>query len=238
MHRGKQGKNKSKVGNVDAMIVASHHAAGRGDVNFPSSDLSRKQPGWVLNQSPPPNFLNKIVWMQETTEATFSQLAAGGFNESPNFFNLSSLPGTSRIAALFDQYCIYSVVVRLIPELGTTAIGTANGTLGQIISAIDYDSSNGLGSFTAYQAYGSAQETECVLGKSYERYVKPVCAIVTGGSNATTNSGVAMARQWVNTAYPGVPHFGVRFAVQGNTTGISVVYRILYTLVVGLRNNI
>jgi len=180
-----------------------------------------------------------ITWISETTDAAFLAPFAGGFYELPQTFALTNLPGASAIANLFDQYCIYSVHARFAAEYtGTGGVpATQPGGTGQIITAVDYDSNNSLSSWANYQRIGTAAESELVVGKSYERYVKPTCALVTGGSNSATATGVAMARQWVNTSFQGVPHFGVRAAVQGNTTGLPLSIKVQLTYVVGLRNN-
>lgn len=235
--RGRSTKPNNR--SVDSLIVASSHSAAKGDVVFNTSDLSRSQPRWALTQTPPRNFLTQIVWLQEQIEASFTQPATGGFSELACTFFLAAAPGAVQIAALYDQYCIYSIAFRCVPELSNAQpiSGTGQGTIGQLITALDYDSSGTLGSWNAYQDFGSAQEYEAVPGKSYERYIKPVCPLVTGSSNSTSNSGVALGRMWLNSSTPNVPHFGVRVAAQGNTSQVAVTYRLIFTYVIGMRNN-
>jgi hypothetical protein len=223
---------------VDVLIVASHHAGASADVNFPKSDLTSRIPSVRFTQCPPKNFANAITWLQETFELTFTQAAAGGLAEYAIQFAIGSLPGASKIASLYDQYALYSAHVRIIPERGTAGTPTANppGSPGQLITAIDYDNTSSLGSWTAYQQFNTAVEVDATYTKSFERYVKPVVMTVTGASNSTTNTGVGLSRMWINSAYPNTPHFGLRIAAQGNTTGLTVIYRMIVTQVMGLRN--
>jgi len=191
-----------------------------------------------LTQSPPPNYRQAITWLEETFDQPLSVSASGAFSEIAFGFFLNQLPGVSRIAALFDQYCIYSVAQRAVYELTGTGTQTP-GTNGLVISALDFDSNQTLGNFAAYQGYGTASECELRLDRSYERYAKPTVGTVTSGStNSTTNTGTAIGRLWLNTAFQGIPHFGIRWAVTNNASGLAGNLRIITTLVVGLRNNI
>jgi len=241
MHKAirKKGKRAGNGESVDQLIVSSNHSAARGDVVVCREDMERKTPTWALTQSPPKNFLKKIQWLQQTIDSSFSQTASGGFVELGAAFALSFTPSSGLISSLYDQYCIYSIHIRCVPELGNSVpiSGTGLGTIGQLISAIDYDSVSPASTWAAYQAFGTSQETAAVVGKSYERYVKPTCVNVVGGSNSATATGLSMTRAWLNTAFPAVPHFGVRFAAQGNTTQIAVIYRLYITYVIGMRNN-
>lgn len=240
--KNKQRRNQrnSSNNNIDNAIVASHRSGAVGDILFPKTDLTRKQLSWRLTQHPPKNFLSAITWIQETFELTYTQAAAGGFGEIGIQFAIGSLPGASRMSALFDQYAVYSAHVRMVPEAGNSGSATATqpNSRGTYISCLDYDSMTALGSFALLQSFQNAVESETILGKSYERYVKPAAALVTGSSNSTSSTGTAADRVWVNSAFQNTPWFGYRAGYQGNTTGITVVYRLIITMVIGLRNSI
>jgi len=227
--------SKGNQDKLDAQIIADHHSGSSANRIMVRSDLVARVPRWELIEKPPLNYRNRITWLEETFDNTLNLSSA--FTEFGFGYTVNSLPGISKIVALFDQYCIYSVMTRVFFEFpnSATAIGEAYGT---IISALDYDSNNALSSFAAYQQYGTANEAPILKGMSYERYVKPVVANVTGGSNSTTNSGTTASRGWVNSAFPNVLHFGVRFGFQGNVTASTVVIRFVHSYVIGLRNNL
>jgi hypothetical protein len=230
-------QNKNSGGSTDSLIVASHHAAARGDVLFDAADLTRKRNSFALTQSPPRNFLNQIHWIQASYEASINISSAGTVVEANQAFSLNQFPDAGNIAALFDQYCIYAIHSRLYVEpSSTTAVAALS--YGELYSATDFDSASNLGSTTAIQRYSSCQQSELVLGKSYERFVKPCVPIVTGSGNSTSNTGVAINRLWVNSVSSTVPHFGIRYLTANNQSGTAPLIRIVLTAIFGCRNNI
>jgi hypothetical protein len=231
----RQGKGRNT--NVDSLIVTSHHAAARGDYLFDAADLSRTRLSWSLTQSPPKNFLTQPHWIQSTFETAVAVSAAGSVVESNQGFSLTQFPDAASIAALFDQYCIYAVSSRATvdPSASSAVPGV---DYGEIYSALDFDSSSALSTVVAIQRFGSCIQSQLVLGKSYERFVKPCVAVITGASNSTSNTGLGMQRLWLNSVSNSVPHFGVRFLTATNQSGTSVTLRLVHTAVFGLRNNI
>jgi hypothetical protein len=237
MPRGKKNTKGKKGGNsTDASLVASHHAAARGDVLFDSSDLIAKPRSWVLTQKPPKNFLTLPHWLQATWDTSLTVSAAGAVVENAQGFTLAQFPDAAAVAALFDQYCIYSVSSRATLEL-SAASGVANSGYGVIASALDFDSSGTVSSLANIEKYGSCQIAELVPGKSYERFVHPVLVDVTGGSNNTSPTGTSMSRAWVNSNYQSVPHFGIRYMTANNQSGTGPIVRFFFTGVIGVRNN-
>lgn len=221
---------------VDNLIASSHHGAALGDVLSNTADLRLRQPSWTLNESPPRNFLTQIHWLQESF-TIFSSLGSGtGVTEVNLAYSLSQFPATASIAGLFDQYCIYAVTQRsYVEEIG---VATAPGlALGRIITAIDYDSTSNISTEGNINRFGSVQSATLQVGKSYERFVKPVVASVTGGSNSAAATGVAMQRAWINNTFPAVPHFGIRTMTNGNQTIGALSLTTVVTAVIGVRSN-
>jgi hypothetical protein len=204
---------------------------------FDAADLTRRRSSWILSQKPPKNFLSQPHWLQASNEFSVALSSAGSIVEANQSFTLSQFPDASSIASLFDQYCIYAVSSRVYVEPSSTT-AVLGVTYGEIYSALDFDSSSSLGSITAIQRFGSVQQSELVLGKSYERFVKPVVSFVTGSSNSTSNTGVALTRAWVNSVSSTVPHFGIRYLTANNQSGSAPTLRIVLTAVIGVKNNI
>jgi len=227
---------RGATGTVDSQIVASHHAAARGDYNFDAADLTAKRMSWNLVQSPPKNFLTMPHWIQNTWDTSLTVSGVGSVVENAQGFLLSTFPAASSIAALFDQYCIYSVMSRAFLDLSSVTTGIA--TYGILASALDFDSSGTVGSLAAIERFGSCQISELVPGKSYERFVKPTVAGVTGSSNSTSSTGVDIERRWINSNSPNVPHFGIRYLTNGNQSLQAPTLRLFFTAVIGMRNNI
>lgn len=230
--------NPSKRGtDVDRQIIESHHAAARGDVLFDSGDLVVKRAVWTLTQSPPRNFLTLPHWLQSTFDTTLTLSTSGAVVENAQGFTLAQFPDVAAIAALYDQYCIYAVSSRAViePSLST---GVANAAYGIIATALDFDSSGNVTSLGAIERFSTVIISELIPGKSYERFVKPCVASVMGGSNSVTPVGLGTCRSWLNNALTSTPHFGIRHLTVNNTSATSVVVRLFFTAVIGVRNNI
>jgi hypothetical protein len=233
--RGKKGKSKGDV-NVDREFVSAHHAAARGDYLFDSDDLGRRPRSMLLTQRPPRHLQDQIHWIEETFLTNLTLSVSGAVVENNIAVALTNLPGSSGIAALFDQYCIYSFMTRycLEPSLATVV----PGTYGRLHTAVDFDSVVSLGSEAYIQRFGSCMTSEIEQGKSYERFIKPTCAVLTGGSNSSSSTGVGMTRMWINNTFTTVPHFGIRYLTAGNASASAQNGTIFVTVIVGLRNNI
>jgi len=213
---------------VDRIFAASHHSASSGDVLMVQQDFSRRKPSWQLTQNPPRNFMNSIHWVQSNTD--------GGITVSatvPTYFGLaptiSLFPTPNSLCAYFDQYCIYSVVVRLCPQYGP---GQAT-YLGTCVTALDYDSVTALGTYAQYLDFSNADECTVLGGKSIERYFKPTVATeVYTGSVA---GAYGIDRRWIDSASTTIPHYGYRAAFTGNTSTLVMTYSV--SAIFGFRNN-
>jgi len=234
----RRNKDRRKGGgaNVDAVIARNHRSGANDEIVNVPGDWNRRPVSWLLSEKPPLNYQSNIVWIEETSETTFAFSASGAFTELPFGFYLNSVFKANTISSLYDQYCIYSVTQRASLEL--TGGGTATGgSFGKIYSALDYDSNNSLATANLYTTFATVQVANLGTSESYERYVKPCVSQVTGGSNTTTASGTSVNRSWINTAFVAVPHFGIRWATNGNASGLAGNIRIISTYVIGLRNN-
>lgn len=236
MPKSKSNRRRARnSNNTDAAIISSLHSSARGDIVSCADDTRRSAPSWVLTQKPPKNFNSKIVWLKETYVKFLTLSAGGGVVELNIATALTDLPNVASIISLYDQYCIYSIFARAIVDSTTQASTTVN--LGRIISALDYDSTTALSTEANILKYGTAQASDLVPGKSYERYCKPVVATVLGSSNSTANTGTSQNRSWLNSNFSSVPHFGIRFLTLGNTTAATASIAIYVTAIVGMRNN-
>jgi len=226
-----RGNRRGRGGQPLPQLVASHHSAARGDVVTVPEDNTLSPASWLLTQNPPRNFMKAIHWIQATFKDTVLTSAIGAVVEKNQSFTFSQVPDYLSYTAVFDQYCIHSACVRIM--LQAQAIGTAI-TVGRLITAIDFDNVGNLASETALEAYASASVVEGVPGKSVERVVKPTVAPALWAGGAF--SGYGIARQWVNSSNPGVPHYGVRVMTAAASSALA--YDIIVTVVIGLRNNI
>jgi len=154
-------------------------------------------------------------------------------------FSLNAIPLTSSWQALFDQYCVYFAMVRFELEQTSTLTSSlyAGVTFGRITTAIDFDSGAAVGSEGALLGFGTAIASELIPGKSYERACHPCVTVATTQGSSSTTSGNAVSRSWMDSAFPAVPHYGIRCICQGSQQPASQTLNIHTTVVMGFRNN-
>jgi len=232
--RGPNKDSNAKGNPADKAIVAAHHAAARGDYLFDAADLGRRPQSMLLTQHPPKKIQDQIHWVQTSTLnlATLPAGPGGSLLEFNQAFQIGSIPFSSAWVSVYDQYCIYSVMVRITAE----STGASSASLGRITTAIDYDSVQAVGSETSLLGFASAISSELTLGKSYERYIKPCVTLNTGTGPSTTVSGSGVARLWLDSAFSSIPHYGFRAILAGNL-GNTCTISMHITWTVGFRNS-
>jgi len=220
---------------VDRQFVADHHGSGKGDVVSVPSDYRRRPPSFMLTQQPNPNFINNIFWAADTFQFSMTISGAAGVTELNQAWNLGQLGNAAAITALFDQFCIYSVFVKIM--MTGNQIITPAVSYGQLYTAIDYDNASNISTVAAISQYSSMEMSEIIPGKSHERYMKPcVGAIVgsSGGSGVTTSP----QRMWVNSSASSQPHYGFRIINVGNATAQTYGLDCVAHFIIGGRNTI
>jgi len=211
------------------MIASSHHSAAPASVVTVSQDFKPKIPSWQLTQKPPMNIRSMLYWVQENVQTNFS--VSSSTVESNYAFQISAINAVSSYLAIFDQYCIYAVYVRLIPN----SEYPTSGTLGSLATAIDYDNVNNLGSWSGIQDYGTVNVTQVESGVSVERYLEP-CAAPALYNSAGAFTGFGVGRFWLDSANSGIPHYGFRTYVNGSTINYTMLVNVTYIL--GFRNTV
>lgn len=231
-NRRRGGRNRNVGDRSIRQLITSHPAAARGDVVVDSEDLSAGPMDFRLVQNPPRNFLRQIHWVQSQTRSSVTFNATGLVVEANQSFSLSSnVTDFTSFVAVFDQYCIHSAVVRIVPNFGalSTTVSTA-----RIHTALDFDNVNNVTTENAIQQFSTCITVEATPGKAVERVVKPCMAPAVWAGGAF--SGYAVARMWLNSSTATVPHYGVRILTAGASA--SLLCDIFVTVIVGFRNNI
>jgi len=175
-----------------------------------------------------------IHWFQVTSTINTVTVSASSLSEfnivfSLNSFNSFPLAG---FTSLFDQYCLYCIVVNL-------NVNTYNNLItgyGRVTTAIDYDNVTNLGTEAALQDYASAQTVEIAGTTCVQRLLYPCVAPALYTASAFSAFGVS--RSWVDTASPNAGHYGFRSIWDGNATGSTFPVDIIATAVIGGRNQI
>lgn len=132
--------------------------------------------------------------------------------------NLAQLPSSTDFTAMFDQYKISGVAIKIIPRFNVLA-ATANGS-SQILTCVDYDA-NGPSTLSAIQQYQSMKLTR---GTSiHRRYIKP--AILVQAYQGVTSTGyLPKWNTWIDANDNAVPHYGLYGVVPAAAGGSQITY--------------
>lgn len=124
-------------------------------------------------------------------------------------FALSQVPNNGEFTALFDQYKINGVRVRLSPRANSAEIGTNQGLI-KMFTAIDYNDITAPTAINDLLQYENCKATSS--NREHVRYLKPKVEKAVYQSALVTGYGAGTA--WIDTANPSVPHYGLKFALQ------------------------
>lgn len=144
-------------------------------------------------------------------------------------FSIADIPSVTDFSALFDMYRLNSVNVKLYHMASSANSESGATTLQQtncmVHSCIDYDdntafaaSEAGLLSMMERQDYKVKRGGGGGSGLVMNRTIRPRHLVVTNdAAGATTARSLAPRRQWIDWAYTGVPHFGIKFIIEANS---------------------
>jgi hypothetical protein len=228
--RSQQRRSRGGVSSsVDSRILRDEIETGSLSTTYPD-DISQRPINGLISQRPPRSLGNQIFWFKSATSSPLT-LSSGSVPNENNFtFNASTINGFSVYALAFDQYCLYSIVAVL-------TLGNTSGVSSIIAhTAIDYDIISNLGSLTALEAYTSHHATQLTsAGTSVVRYIKPCTAPLA--LNSGTAQPALVMRNWLDTNYNAVVHYGLRTMFELGTATAPTV-NVQFTYIVGFRNAI
>jgi hypothetical protein len=232
--RSRQNKNPNST---DDLIIRTHHSAAAGDVaSNLALDMRLKTISTAGVQRPPSNYRSMIYWAESSYEVNLSLPASGILGQNNLTFSANASPKLTNLTAQFDQYLIYAAVVRWFMD---STLNTAPAvSYGRICTAIDFDNANTLTSFGAFEDDSTAQVDTLIVGKSWERFLKP-CVTPAIYNGSSSFSGFGVGRYWIDSASNAVPHFGLRTGVVGNPSTTQAYNLVgVVTLIMGFRNSV
>jgi hypothetical protein len=205
-------------------------ASGSND-HFIKADLTYRPPSAAFKSKPPARMLNQIYWIRQnyTTSVTTSATALTEINTS--FTAVTNMQQYGSYLAVFDQYCLHSVVY----TVANTSVGTGVNTNPTVYTAIDFDNTSNLGSAGAIQAYGTCNTAVLASGESVTRYFEP-CTAGYVYTNVSGNYAVAQ-RTWIDSASTGISFYGIRTLIPATSSGATIL-SLTFACVWALRNNI
>lgn len=135
----------------------------------------------------------------------------------------SLTPDYAEFTSLFDQWCIERVEVSILPSYSNAGM-SSNGLvmLPSIIHAVD-DDDNTSATNLQLQQYGNAKYTQLLNNAANGtmvplRVFRPKPAIAAYQTGATFAYGeMTRGPKWIDVAYPTVPHYGFKAALDPST---------------------
>lgn len=136
-------------------------------------------------------------------------------------FQLSDLPNVSSFAALFDQYRIDKVLLRVKSRNNAVFVANTaspNGAVPTAYAVRDIDDSSTLSVLGDYLSYDT-----CLTFNGEEDFVIELTPSITKATYASLAfSGYTVERPcWLDIANTSIPHYGVKIGVGGLTASTS-----------------
>ncbi len=185
-NKGKSKANDDKVLNLLQGILEAQESDTRGSKS-------------VIPDVPRFRFKIKSFTFSRMTSGATLTATTGVPLATALTFSIDQVPSYTDFTNFFDQYRILQVRVTLAPgQLGANSV---------VYSAIDYDDAN----IPITQSDLLERET-CQLSNStvyLHRDLIPAVLTETYQSNVTSGYQVKQ-RQWIDSAYPSVPHYGLK----------------------------
>jgi len=163
----------------------------------------------------PRNIARQSYWYRGTYSAGTLTTSATVATAISLVFQLSFLDLATSFTAVFDQYCIVAVKVKIRP-LYSGSIGTA----GPLHTVIDHDDAGGLLSVAQAQDYSTHMSTQGNIGQVRVVYPRLAIAAYSGAFTSFANQ-----RSYVDCASPTVQHYGLKVLAEPSN-GSSATYSI------------
>jgi len=218
---------RSRNNGTDRYFANSHLITGSTTTRV-AADYTRRPQNFNIVQTPPRNMSNQIYWAQLSYDTQFN-VSGTVVSENNFYFRLADFTSASSLATVFDQYCIYGVTMSF------SLVNAVNPIL-RLYTALDYDSASAIG-LSALQGYSSYEQCMLSTSTSHLRFVKP-CLAPTISSTTPTDQSALVSRQWLDSNYTSIPHYGIRSIVGIAGVSSTQALEVSVTAICGFRNNI
>lgn len=123
--------------------------------------------------------------------------------------SVGTLPNSTELGAVFDQYRIKGILVEVFFSHNTSTSG--DPLLPILRQALDFDSVDGVNSLNEYQNRRVHQLGATPIGSLKFHLYNPTVQGVNQDTLGSVGSSSAVVSPWLDTNAPLVPHFGMRF---------------------------
>lgn len=179
----------------------------------------------------PRSIANRVhQFMQVVDKGTISAPSLTGVTETNYLFTLNDLDQVATFTSLFDAYRIDRVQIDFIPLANmfnsASGIGTTPTVVSYLYTAIDHDDAGNLTNVSALRQYESCRYA--ISYKKVSRIVRPKAAQATFNTSISTFAySEPKGGLWIDCAYPGVQHYGVRSMITATTGANDVRYNVI-----------
>lgn len=142
-------------------------------------------------------------------------------------FQFGFLDQSASFAAIFDEYRVDWLQITFRPLANTAVmISPTTAIQPQLVTAVDTDDATAPTAFSQLREYNSAQNS---VFETQVRTFRP---------GMTDSNGLNHISPWCDMAITNIPHFGVKWGVEGGASGQTLVqtWDITFRVVVTLRH--
>lgn len=180
------------------------------DSNF--GDLVRLPPRWSM-----PRLANQSFCVRRITTATDVTQQANAVTNPTYQFKLQDLPSYAEFQNLFDQYRFKAVRMTFRPRFNLATITSiATAIFPRLRSVIDYDDNGALPTVSDALQFPSLKETN--FDEDHTRIIAPKI-FGTAYDGTMISLGPSLKAPWMDTAVPGIAHYGIKTLVEGGVIG-------------------
>lgn len=179
-------------------------------------------------------YLSTVRWSNRDTgnycHFTISGSAGGTSTIMTTTFNLSDVAGSNEFTALFDNYCIKKVLYRWILRRDP-AQGSTPGVPPRVIWVHDFNDQ--VAPATIAQLRQNANCREIFMNENTMRsrwYSLNAATLPLSYVSSVTSATGPKWRQWYDTSASTVPHYGLKYAVDGLYTGMTILLEAKYVM--------
>lgn len=177
----------------------------------------------------------KVTSLTRQYKAAEINVVSTGDTKGALKFTLAACPDSSDFTNLFDQYRICGVSVLFMPTFTGSDMNPSSSTpiLQPLYTCIDYDDDTSATNEDYMLAKDTMKRTRGHL--SHKRYFTPMVATEIYKSLTTTGYGTK-AKQWLDCANVDIPHFGLKYFIEGNNiTATTLKYKVYVKLYLQFR---
>lgn len=232
MPKGKKKTGKKKGGQGSANAIMKYFMKSDDNTSNEQlcmSDLKIHPLSGAYNESIPRNWENQTYFVRDVCE-TSTNWTSGGTVYATYQFILSAFYKANVIATVFDQYAMHAVKVQFVHEIQNSSV-----TPGEFGSCIDFDSAATPTGFGQLEDYNNFRMSPIAQGQEQTRFLMP-CTTPFVYQSGTSLGSFNVGRYWVDSANTSVPHFGIKYAVHGNTTAFTT--RLFITGIFAFKNSV